>query len=109
MRLIDADKLEKPVYAEEDNITGMGMSPDEMDGYNDAIDMMWNGIQQAPTVDAAIVVHAQWTGSKYDPETGDYMEKCSHCGVFSREYWKPHCSECGALMDLDEQGEKQDV
>ena len=105
MRLIDADKLEKPVYAEEDNITGMGMSPDEMDGYNDAIDMMWNGIQQAPTVDAAIVVHAQWIGSKYDQETGDYMEKCSHCGEFSREYWKPHCSECGALMDLDEKND----
>lgn len=52
-----------------------------------------------PAADVAPVVHGRWVGSKYDPETGDYMEKCSHCGVFSREYWKPHCSECGALMD----------
>lgn len=66
-------------------------------------------VATAPAADVAPVIHARWIGSKYDPETGDYMEKCSHCGVFSREYWKPHCSECGALMDLDEQGEKQDV
>ena len=56
-------------------------------------------IKAAPAADVAPVVHGRWIGSKYDPETGDYMEKCSHCGVFSREYWKPHCSECGALMD----------
>lgn len=62
----------------------------------------WNicaGIRAIPAADVAPVVHGRWVGSKYDPETGDYMEKCSHCGVFSREYWKPHCSECGALMD----------
>lgn len=64
-------------------------------GIGDAIDM----IEDAPAADVAPVVHGRWIGSKYDPETGDYMEKCSHCGVFSREYWKPHCSECGALMD----------
>lgn len=56
-------------------------------------------VATAPAVDVAPVIHAQWIGSKYDPETGDYMEKCSHCGVFSREYWKPHCSECGAKME----------
>ncbi len=66
-------------------------------------------VATAPAADVAPVIHARWIGSKYDPETGDYMEKCSHCGVFSREYWKPHCSECGALMDLDEQGENQNV
>lgn len=105
MRLIDADKLEKPVYAEEDNITGMGMSPDEMDGYNDAIDMMWNGIQQAPTVDASIVVHALWI---HQPDCG--VTRCSHCGWSIEEcWWSKRCPECGALMDLDEQGEKQDV
>ena len=56
-------------------------------------------VASPPAADVAPVVHGRWIGSKYDPETGDYMEKCSHCGVFSREYWKPHCSECGALMD----------
>lgn len=56
-------------------------------------------LYELPAADVSLVVHARWIGSKYDPETGDYMEKCSHCGVFSREYWKLHCSECGALMD----------
>ena len=51
MRLIDIDKLNKPVYAEDDNITGAGMSYAEMDGYNDAIDMMWDYISSAPTID----------------------------------------------------------
>ena len=72
-------------------------------------DCIASEIANIPAADVAPGIHARWIGSKYDPETGDYMEKCSHCGVFSREYWKPHCSECGALMDLDEQGEKQDV
>lgn len=56
-------------------------------------------IWKAPTADVALVVHGRWIGGKYDPGTGDYMEECSHCGVFSREYWKPYCSECGAKMD----------
>ena len=50
MRLIDVDKLIKPTYAEDDNITGSGMSYAEMDGYNYAIDMMWDYIQRAPTI-----------------------------------------------------------
>lgn len=59
MRLIDADKLNKPVYAEDDNITGAGMSYAEMDGYNDAIDMMWNYISSAPTIDAVPVIRCK--------------------------------------------------
>lgn len=55
MRLIDADKLNKPVYAEDDNITGAGMSYAEMDGYNDAIDMMWDYISSAPTINATFL------------------------------------------------------
>ena len=48
MRLIDADRLNKPIYAEEDNITGSGMSYDEICGYNDGIDIAWNKIDQFP-------------------------------------------------------------
>lgn len=65
------------------------------DDFKKAIKKMPKGI----IADVAPVRHGQWIGGKYDPETGDYMEKCSHCGVFSKEYWKPHCSECGAKMD----------
>ena len=59
MRLIDADRLNKPIYAEEDNITGSGMSYDEICGYNDGIDIAWNKIDQAPTVDAVPVVRCK--------------------------------------------------
>lgn len=65
----------------------------------DAWDEIIDALENIPSADVVPVVHGRWVGSKYDPETGDYMEKCSRCGVFSREYWKPHCSECGALMD----------
>ena len=59
MRLIDADRLNKPIYAEEDNITGSGMSYDEICGYNDGIDIAWNKIDGAPTIDAVPVVRCQ--------------------------------------------------
>ena len=59
MRLIDADRLNKPIYAEEDNITGSGMSYDEICGYNDGIDIAWNKIDQAPTIDAVPVVRCK--------------------------------------------------
>ena len=60
MRLIDADRLNKPIYAEEDNITGYGMSYDEICGYNDGIDIAWNKIDQAPTIDAVPVVRCKY-------------------------------------------------
>ena len=59
MRLIDVDRLNKPIYAEEDNITGSGMSYDEICGYNDGIDIAWNKIDQAPTIDAVPVVRCR--------------------------------------------------
>ena len=59
MRLIDADRLNKPIYAEEDNITGSGISYDEICGYNDGVDIAWNKIDQAPTVDAVPVVRCR--------------------------------------------------
>lgn len=51
-RLIDMDKLRKPIYAEDDNITGAGMSLDEIYGYNDGIDAAWGVIDRAEVVDA---------------------------------------------------------
>lgn len=59
MRLIDIDKLNKPIYAEDDNITGAGMSYAEMDGYNDAVDMMWDYISSAPTIDTIFLSNNQ--------------------------------------------------
>ena len=51
--LIDRSKIGKAIPAEEDNCTGMGMSYDEMDAYNDGIESMYNLVQGAkPIIEA---------------------------------------------------------
>ena len=82
MRLIDADRLNKPIYAEEDNITGSGMSYDEICGYNDGIDIAWNKIEQAPTIDAVPVVRCRdcKQGEIDDPDFPDQYYCRAGCG-----------------------------
>ena len=82
MRLIDADRLNKPLYAEEDNITGSGMSYDEICGYNDGIDIAWNKIDQAPTIDAVPVVRCKdcKQGEVDDPAFPDQYYCHAGCG-----------------------------
>ena len=48
--LIDKSKICKTIPAEEDNCTGMEMTLDEMDAYNDGIDVMYSIVQSAPTI-----------------------------------------------------------
>lgn len=53
MRLIDADALINSIqtkYAEDDNITGLGMSYKEIDLYNEGIDMALQCVKKAPTI-----------------------------------------------------------
>ena len=83
MRLIDADRLNKPIYAEEDNITGSGMSYDEICGYNDGIDIAWNKIDQAPTVDAVPVVRCR---------------ECKHLNVVNRKELYAHCPKTNTVF-----------
>ena len=80
MRLIDADRLNKPIYAEEDNITGSGMSYDEICGYNDGIDIAWNKIDQAPTIDAVPVVRCKDCIRRYD------TNECPMCFLIEGNY-----------------------
>ena len=80
MRLIDADRLSKPSYAEEDNITGSGMSYDEICGYNDGIDIAWNKIDQAPTIDAVPVVRCKDCIRRYD------TDECPMCFLIEGKY-----------------------
>ena len=82
MRLIDADRLNKPIYAEEDNITGSGMSYDEICGYNDGIDIAWNKIDQAPIIDAVPVVRCEdcKQGEIDDPDFPDQYYCHAGCG-----------------------------
>ena len=82
MRLIDADRLNKPIYAEEDNITGSGMSYDEICGYNDGIDIAWNQIDQAPTVDAVPVVRCKDCIRRYD------TDECPMCFLIEGKYYE---------------------
>ena len=82
MRLIDADRLNKPIYAEEDNITGSGMSYDEICGYNDGIDIAWNKINQAPTIDAVPVVRCKDCIRRYD------TDECPMCFLIDGKYYE---------------------
>ena len=82
MRLIDADRLNKPIYAEEDNITGSGMSYDEICGYNDGIDIAWNKIAQAPTIDAVPVVRCKDCIRRYD------TDECPMCFLIEGKYYE---------------------
>ena len=82
MRLIDADRLNKPIYAEEDNITGSGMSYDEICGYNDGIDIAWNKIDQAPTIDAVEVVRCKDCIRRYD------TDECPMCFLIEGKYYE---------------------
>ena len=73
-------------------------------------DVIWNLVQDAPTVDAVEVVHAHWEDG-CAMHNGKEVYKsidCSHCEeVFkieseTREYWKARfkvCPFCGAVMD----------
>jgi hypothetical protein len=54
MRLIDADKI-YVIPAEDDNITGMGMTQEEQDAYNDGVDAVMAKIRNAETVDAVSI------------------------------------------------------
>ena len=60
-----------------------------------------NTIKDVPTVETVEVVHAYWTGSRFNPMTDEYEEYCSHCCAWSSEYGKPYCPNCGAKMDGD--------
>ena len=91
------ERLTMPEYINREDAVKAVMAAKWVDGSDGAMAM--EIVASQPASDVAPVVHGRWVESKYDQETGDYMEKCSRCGVFSREYWKSYCSECGALMD----------
>lgn len=51
--LIDRSKIYKAIPAEEDNVTGQGMTYEEMDAYNDGIDAMYSLVRGAkPIIEA---------------------------------------------------------
>ena len=82
MRLIDADALRKPIYAEDDNITGIGMTYDEMDAYNCGIKETWKIVEEAPTVEPV----PRWHRVEEKPKKhGKYLVCYVEKGEF---YWE---------------------
>ena len=55
-------------------------------------------LHDMPTADVAPVVHGRWGTGRFNLETGNYEEQCTHCRNFSHEYGKPYCPNCGARM-----------
>ena len=97
-RLIDASAW-KSFYEDKKNILDRFYTHDA--GYEDALDNVDDWMDAQPTVDAVEVIHAYWTGSRFNPMTDEYEEYCSHCCAWSSEYGKPYCPNCGAKMDGD--------
>lgn len=56
-------------------------------------------ISEIPAADVVPVVHGRWDTGRFNLETGNYEEQCTHCWNFSKEYDKPYCPNCGAKMN----------
>lgn len=88
MRLIDADALDfsfdRRIFGEADE--------NYVRGADDAIGV----VQNAPTIEAALVRHGRWIS------TGAISCKCSECGhmeLKTRASEYAYCPNCGAKMD----------
>ena len=55
-------------------------------------------LDNIPTVDVVPIVYGKWGAGRFNLETGNYEEQCTHCRNFSQEYDKPYCPNCGAKM-----------
>ena len=82
MRLIDANALKDR------------MGEAHFRGYGDAIMM----VMDAPTVDAAPVVHGRWE-NPYINRYGHPCHCCSICGHKASYQDKNYCPNCGAKTD----------
>lgn len=65
----------------------------------DAWDKIIDALENVPAADVAPVVYGQWGTGRFNLETGNYEEQCTRCRNFSKEYDKPYCPNCGAMMD----------
>lgn len=89
MRLIDADDLkEKLKHTSRDVVMDYGEGF-VVSGYSEQLVCLL--ISEAPTINAAPVVHGRW-------KSGQVLEKCSVCGKKGFPEWR-YCPSCGAKMD----------
>ena len=106
MRLIDADKVidvMKAAYWDE-NIQSAKDDPCVIDAM---IDWSIRQVKDAPTEDAAPVVHAHWIERQLS-ERGEFEFCCSKCEHTNYGYDNPgnYCPDCGAKMDEEVDDEK---
>ena len=94
MRLIDADALQKlllPISIDLEN---------EYGSLGGAVSGVMRHIDNAPTVDAAPVVHGRWV---FEYWKSGYIKRCycSECGNPPKDAYIPtnYCDHCGAKMD----------
>ena len=109
-RLIDANALMKQFYNYYDCVNEFtsknGYRGDTLMDYEVA-DMIYDCIENAPTIEAVEVVHGRWINAQIaanDP-FGYYTHEvdvftCSVCGVqFDVSECRNYCPNCGAKMD----------
>ena len=102
MRLIDADYLQcRAAIIFNVNRATLGEES-----------MLWRFrqiVDEAPTVQAELVKHGQWTFEAPDPETGGLfmLAKCSECGWRNQTIKTNYCPNCGAKMDGGNDGTDQ--
>ena len=90
MRLIDANDVEYALAAICDRESGIPLA---------VATWLANAVRNAPTVDAAPVVHAEWE----NVQNGKGI--CSNCHrLDSIDNIATHCRYCGAKMDGDKNG-----
>lgn len=94
MRLIDADTILK---ADENSDKALVLGSGK--ALEIAYALLKKKVADAPTVDAVPVVHGRWGTGRFNLETGNYEKQCTRCRNFSKEYGKPYCPNCGAMMD----------
>lgn len=94
MRLIDGDKLNSEMYHEAFETDSPLQKWDS--GCWIRYKMFENHLKEAPTVDAAPVVHRHWE------DVGSLSCRCSGCGCKNDRETR-FCPHCGSKMDLEEQ------
>lgn len=95
-RYADLDALGKELN---ERLTFLRERNGNYDQYTDGFDEAVDRVENFQTADVAPVVHAKWGTGRFNLETGNYEEQCTHCRNFSKEYGKPYCPNCGAKMD----------
>jgi hypothetical protein len=86
------------------DVGGCGAPPDSWaDGYDKAIDLAYGMAENAPAVDAALVVHGRWGEYESFPLTPSMNDcPCSVCKTHfspSSIILMKYCPNCGAKMD----------